>query len=202
MAVMNDRDIREAVEEYGMIEPFVDEQVSNGVVSYGLSSYGYDVRISDRFKFYRGQNSLGIRPANMTLDPKIDASSMFMEVVRDCIDLSPGTFLLAETVEYFRIPRGAVAISFGKSTYARLGVGVNITPFEPEWKGKATIQVYNAGAAPVRIYAREGIAQVMFIIGMAPCEVSYADRKGQYQNQNGIQLPAENRNLEGDYARV
>ena len=189
MGVLNDTWIKEMVESHNMIEPFEGEQVKGGV-SYGLSSYGYDMRISNRFKFYEGRNSVGI--ITRVLDPKLDNSSLFREIVREEIVLNPNSFVLAETVEYFRIPRNVLTIVVGKSTYARLGVGVTITPFEPEWEGTATIQIFNAGHSPVKVYGNEGIAQLIFLhADQGSCEVSYKDRQGQYQGQQGIRLPSE-----------
>lgn len=166
-----------------MIEPFVENQVRQGVVSFGLSSFGYDIRVSDEFRIFT--------PATGQLtvvDPKaIDERAMVPYHGDICI-IPPNSFALARTVEYFRIPRNVLTICLGKSTYARCGIIVNVTPFEPEWEGHVTIEISNTTPLPAKIYANEGIAQVLFFEGEQP-EVSYADRKGKYQAQRGITLP-------------
>lgn len=166
-----------------MIEPFVEKQVKDGVVSFGVSSYGYDIRVSDEFRIFSpatGEHSV--------IDPKnIDEKTMVHYVGNVCI-IPPNSFALARTVEYFRIPRNVLTICVGKSTYARCGIIVNVTPFEPEWEGYVTIEISNTTPLPAKIYANEGIAQVLFFEGQEP-EISYADRKGKYQNQTGITLP-------------
>ena len=168
---------------HGMIEPFVEGQVRAGVVSYGLSSFGYDIRVADEFRIFTpatGQLSV--------IDPKaIDDRAMVPYQGEVCI-IPPNSFALARTVEYFRIPRNVLTICLGKSTYARCGIIVNVTPFEPEWEGYVTIEISNTTPLPAKIYANEGIAQVIFFEGEAP-ETSYADRKGKYQGQHGITLP-------------
>ena len=166
-----------------MIEPFADRQVRDGVISYGISSYGYDFRVGDEFK--------KIIPAkNTVLDPKaFNAAGVEAEIIKDVFVLAPHTYVLAKSVEYFRIPRNILTICFGKSTYARCGVLVNITPFEPEWEGFVTMAISNTSNVPVRIYANEGIAQLIFLESSELCEISYADKKGKYNKQTEIQLP-------------
>ncbi|HAJ37104.1 MAG TPA: dCTP deaminase [Chloroflexi bacterium] len=183
MSIKPDHWIRRMAQTYGMIEPFVEGQVRAGVVSYGLSSFGYDIRVADEFRLFTpatGQLSV--------IDPKaIDDRAMAPYQGEVCI-IPPNSFALARTVEYFRIPRNVLTICLGKSTYARCGIIVNVTPFEPEWEGYVTIEISNTTPLPAKIYANEGIAQVIFFEGDAP-EVSYADRKGKYQGQHGITLP-------------
>ena len=179
--VRNDLWIAETAREKGMIEPFEGGQVSKGVVSFGVSSYGYDMRISDIFlaPVFGGQS---------VLDPKNPESIKYEEVRTSCFALQPNSFVLARSLEYFRIPRDVLAIVTGKSTYARCGVLVNVTPLEPEWEGFVTISIVNTNSHPVRIYAHEGIAQVLFLGGDGPCDVSYADKKGKYQAQQHITI--------------
>jgi dCTP deaminase len=183
MSIKPDYWIRRMALEHHMIEPFVENQVRQGVVSYGLSSYGYDIRVADEFRIFT--------PATGQLtvvDPKqIDSRAMAPYQGEVCI-IPPNSFALARTVEYFRIPRNVLTICLGKSTYARCGIIVNVTPFEPEWEGHVTIEISNTTPLPAKIYANEGIAQVLFFEGDPP-EVSYADRKGKYQAQRGITLP-------------
>ena len=183
MSIQPDHWIRRMALEHRMIEPFVEGQVRAGVVSYGLSSFGYDIRVADEFRLFTpatGQLSV--------IDPKaIDDRAMAPYRGDVCI-VPPNSFALARTVEYFRIPRNVLTICLGKSTYARCGIIVNVTPFEPEWEGYVTIEISNTTPLPAKIYANEGIAQVIFFEGDAP-EVSYADRKGKYQGQRGITLP-------------
>jgi dCTP deaminase len=183
MSIKPDRWIRQMAQTHGMIEPFVEGQVRAGVVSYGLSSFGYDIRVADEFRIFTpatGQLSV--------IDPKaIDGRAMVPYQGEVCI-IPPNSFALARTVEYFRIPRNVLTICLGKSTYARCGIIVNVTPFEPEWEGYVTIEISNTTPLPAKIYANEGIAQVIFFEGDAP-ETSYADRKGKYQGQHGITLP-------------
>ncbi len=183
MSIKPDYWIRRMALEHGMIEPFVEGQVREGVVSYGLSSFGYDIRVADEFRIFTaatGQLSV--------IDPKaIDDRAMTPYRGDMCI-VPPNSFALARTVEYFRIPRNVLTICLGKSTYARCGIIVNVTPFEPEWEGYVTIEISNTTPLPAKIYANEGIAQVIFFEGDAP-EISYADRKGKYQGQRGITLP-------------
>ena len=183
MSIKPDHWIRRMALEHRMIEPFVENQVREGVVSFGLSSYGYDIRVADEFRIFT--------PATGQLtvvDPKqIDSRAMAPYQGEVCI-IPPNSFALARTIEYFRIPRNVLTICLGKSTYARCGIIVNVTPFEPEWEGHVTIEISNTTPLPAKIYANEGIAQVLFFEGEPP-EVSYADRKGKYQAQRGITLP-------------
>lgn len=181
--VIPDWRIRQLVVDKNMISPFVDGQVRTGVISYGLSSYGYDFRVSKQFRIFTpstGQLTV--------VDPKaVDEKSM-VDFEGDVCIIPPNSFALAVSYEYFRIPRNIVCICLGKSTYARIGVIVNITPFEPEWEGQVTVEISNTTPLPCKIYAGEGIAQVLFLEGEEP-EISYADRKGKYQSQLGITLP-------------
>jgi dCTP deaminase len=165
-----------------MIEPFEDRQVREGVVSYGLSSYGYDIRVADEFKVFTNINSTVIDPKNF--DP-----NAFVDIKADVCIVPPNSFALARTVEYFRIPRDVLTVCLGKSTYARCGIIVNVTPFEPEWEGTVTLEISNTTPLPAKIYANEGLAQVLFFQGDEPCEVSYADKKGKYLKQRGVTLP-------------
>jgi dCTP deaminase len=168
--------------EHGMIEPFEDRQVRQGVVSYGLSSYGYDIRVADEFKVFTNINSTVVDPKNF------DARS-FVDMKTDVCIIPPNSFALARTLEYFRIPRDVLTVCVGKSTYARCGLIVNVTPFEPEWEGFVTLEISNTTPLPARVYANEGIAQVLFFQSDEACEVSYADKKGKYQKQQGLTLP-------------
>jgi dCTP deaminase len=182
MAIVPDFRIREYALKQKMIEPFTDKQVRNGVISYGLSSYGYDIRVADEFKIFTNVNSA-------IVDPKqFDPRSMVDFKGGICV-IPPNSFALAKTIEYFRIPRNILTICVGKSTYARCGIIVNVTPFEPEWEGYVTLEISNTTPLPARIYANEGIAQVLFFESDQPCEISYADRKGKYQKQSDIMLP-------------
>ncbi|MFQ5420374.1 MAG: dCTP deaminase [Anaerolineae bacterium] len=182
MSIKSDSWIRRMAQEKGMIEPFVDGQVRDGVISYGLSSYGYDIRVSDEFKIFTNVHSAIVDPKNFT-------PQSFIDYEGDICVIPPNSFVLAQTVEYFRIPRDVITVCLGKSTYARCGLIVNVTPFEPEWEGFVTLEISNTTPLPARIYANEGIAQVLFFQSDAVCEVSYADRKGKYQNQQKIELP-------------
>ena len=182
MAIKADRWIRKMALEHGMIEPFVDSQVSAGVVSFGLSSYGYDIRVADEFKVFTNINSTVIDPKNF--DPR-----SFVDIKSDVCIVPPNSFALARTIEYFRIPRDVLTICLGKSTYARCGIIVNVTPFEPEWEGFVTLEISNTTPLPAKIYANEGLAQVLFFQSDEPCERSYADKKGKYQKQHGVTLP-------------
>ena len=182
MGLKPDHWIRKMALEHRMIEPFNDGQVSNGVISYGVSSYGYDIRVANEFKIFT--NVFGA-----TVDPKsFDPKSMVDYVGEVCV-IPPNSFALARTVEYFRIPRQVLTICLGKSTYARCGIIVNVTPFEPEWEGFVTLEISNTTPLPARIYAREGIAQVLFFEADEVCDISYADKKGKYQKQQSIVLP-------------
>ncbi len=182
MGLKPDHWIRKMALEHGMIEPFVDRQVQEGVISYGLSSYGYDIRVADEFKIFTNVFS-------SVVDPKgFDPRSM-VDFKGDVCIIPPNSFALARSVEYFRIPRNVLTVCLGKSTYARCGIIVNVTPFEPEWEGYVTLEISNTTPLPAKIYANEGIAQVLFFEADEECEVSYADKKGKYQRQQGIVLP-------------
>lgn len=182
MGLQSDRWIRKMAKENGMIEPFSDRQMREGVISYGVSSYGYDIRVADEFKIFSTEN-------HATVDPKhFNAHSMVDFKGEVCI-IPPNSFALGKTVEYFRIPRNVLTICLGKSTYARCGIIVNVTPFEPEWEGYVTLEISNTAPLPAKIYANEGIAQVLFFVADEQCEISYADKKGKYQAQQSIVLP-------------
>jgi dCTP deaminase len=182
MGIKSDRWISKMAREQQMIEPFVETQVRDGVISYGVSSYGYDIRVADEFKIFTNVYSA-------IVDPKhFDTKSMVDFQGEVCV-IPPNSFALARTVEYFRIPRSILTICVGKSTYARCGIIVNVTPFEPEWEGFVTLEISNTTPLPAKIYANEGIAQVLFFDGDEVCETSYADRKGKYQKQQSILLP-------------
>ena len=165
-----------------MIEPFVDAQKRDGVISYGLSSYGYDARVSPEFKIFTNVDSA-------TVDPKDFAETSFVDRKVDVCIIPPNSFVLARTVEYFRIPRDILVICLGKSTYARCGIIVNVTPLEPEWEGFVTLEFSNTTPLPAKIYANEGACQFLFLKGAAPPEVSYADKQGKYMRQQGITIP-------------
>ena len=181
-SIKADRWIKKMALEHRMIEPFEDRQVRDGVISYGLSSYGYDIRVADEFKVFTNINSTVVDPKNF------DARS-FVDVRADVCIIPPNSFALAKTVEYFRIPRDVLTVCVGKSTYARCGLIVNVTPFEPEWEGFVTLEISNTTPLPAKVYANEGIAQVLFFQSDETCEVSYADKKGKYQGQQGLTLP-------------
>jgi dCTP deaminase len=168
--------------EHKMIEPFCEKQVRDRVVSYGVSSYGYDVRIADDFKIFTNINST-------IVDPKQFDSRSFVDFKGDVCIIPPNSFALARTVEYFRVPRNVLVICLGKSTYARCGIIVNVTPLEPEWEGIVTLEVSNTTPLPAKIYANEGIAQMLFFESDEVCETSYADKKGKYQGQKTLTLP-------------
>ncbi len=168
--------------EHGMITPFEDGQVSRGVVSYGLSSYGYDVRVADEFKIFTNVRSC-------VVDPKAFDPGSFVDFKGPVCIVPPNSFVLGRTVEYLKIPRNVLTICLGKSTYARCGIIVNVTPFEPEWEGHATLEISNTTPLPAKVYAGEGIAQVVFFESDEPCERSYADKKGKYQKQTGVTPP-------------
>jgi dCTP deaminase len=182
MSVKSDKWIRRMALEHRMIEPFCEKQVRDGVISYGLSSYGYDIRIADEFKIFTNINSTIVDPKHF--DPR-----SFVDFKGEVCIIPPNSFALARTVEYFRIPRSVITICLGKSTYARCGIIVNVTPFEPEWEGIVTLEVSNTTPLPARIYAGEGIAQVLFFESDEMCETSYADKKGKYQAQTTLTLP-------------
>jgi dCTP deaminase len=168
--------------EHGMIEPFEDAQVRQGTISYGLSSYGYDMRVASEFKIFTNVN-------NAIVDPKAFDDRSFVPFEGDVCIVPPNSFALARSVEYFRIPRDVITLCVGKSTYARCGIITNVTPFEPEWEGFVTLEISNTTPLPARIYANEGIAQVLFFQGDSAPEVSYRDRKGKYQGQTGVTTP-------------
>jgi dCTP deaminase len=186
MSLQSDRWIREMAKKHGMIEPFEDKQIryvhDEKVISFGLSSYGYDMRVSDEFKVFTNIN-------NSIVDPKNFSESAFVHLETDVCIVPPNSFALARSVEYFRIPRSVLTLCIGKSTYARCGIIVNVTPFEPEWEGYVTLEISNTTPLPAKIYANEGIAQVLFYQAAEECEVSYADRKGKYMGQTNITLP-------------
>ncbi|RJP49251.1 MAG: dCTP deaminase [Anaerolineaceae bacterium] len=182
MGLKPDHWIRKMALEKKMIEPFVDKQVRNGVISYGVSSYGYDVRVANEFKIFTNVFSA-------TVDPKHFDTNSMVDFTGDVCIVPPNSFALARTVEYFRIPRNVLTVCLGKSTYARCGIIVNVTPFEPEWEGYVTLEISNTTPLPAKIYANEGLAQVLFFEADEECEVSYADKKGKYQNQQSIVLP-------------
>lgn len=183
MAIKPDHWIRRMARDTGMIVPFEERQVSQGTISYGLSSFGYDIRVADEFRIFTSATG-----RLSVVDPKaIDESAMTFYQGEVCI-VPPNSFALARTVEYFRIPRNVITLCVGKSTYARCGIIVNVTPFEPAWEGYVTLEISNTTPLPAKIYANEGIAQVLFFEGEEP-EISYADRQGKYQKQTGITLP-------------
>ena len=182
MSICSDAWIRRMARDHKMIEPFVEQQVREAVISYGLSSYGYDIRVADQFKIFTNINST-------IVDPKAFNPQSFVDFQGPVCIIPPNSFALARTVEYFRIPRDILTICLGKSTYARCGIIVNVTPFEPEWEGTATLEISNTTPLPAKIYANEGIAQVVFFRADEPCEVSYRDKQGKYQAQRDITLP-------------
>ena len=182
MSIMSDRWIRERALEHGMIEPFVEAQRREGCISYGLSSYGYDARVADEFKIFTNVD-------NAVVDPKDFRANSFVDRRCEVCIIPPNSFALARTVEYFRIPRNVLTICLGKSTYARCGIIVNVTPFEPEWEGYVTLEFSNTTPLPAKIYANEGVAQVLFLESDEVCETSYRDRQGKYQGQRGVTLP-------------
>ena len=168
--------------ENKMIEPFVESQKRDGVISYGLSSYGYDIRVADEFKIFTNVHTA-------VVDPKHFDPASFVEFKGEVCVIPPNSFALARSIEYFRIPRNVVTICLGKSTYARCGIIVNVTPFEPEWEGFVTLEISNTTPLPAKVYANEGLCQVLFFESDEVCEVSYKDKKGKYQAQQGIVLP-------------
>lgn len=186
MSIKSDKWIRRMAQEHGMIEPFVERQVRNEdsepVISYGVSSYGYDVRCADEFKVFTNLHSV-------TVDPKNFDEKSFVDVKGPVCIIPPNSFVLARTVEFFRIPRNVLTICLGKSTYARCGIIVNVTPLEPEWEGHVTLEFSNTTTLPAKIYANEGVAQMLFFESDEECEVSYKDRNGKYQGQRGVTLP-------------
>jgi dCTP deaminase len=182
MSIKSDTWIRRMAREHKIIEPFVDEQMRDGVISYGVSSYGYDIRVADEFKVFTNVY-------NTVVDPKNFEPKSFVDIKADVCIIPPNSFALARTIEYFRIPRDILTICLGKSTYARCGIIVNFTPFEPEWEGHVTIEISNTTPLPAKIYSNEGIAQVLFFQSDEVCAVSYKDKKGKYQAQRGVTLP-------------
>jgi dCTP deaminase len=182
MSIMPDSWIREQALRFRMIEPFEDRQRREGMISFGLSSYGYDARVAPEFKIFTNVD-------NALVDPKEFSERSFVERSGDSCVIPPNSFALARTVEYFRIPRDILVICLGKSTYARCGMIVNVTPLEPEWEGHVTLEISNTTPLPARVYAHEGICQFLFLKGAEPPEVSYADRQGKYMGQRGVTLP-------------
>ncbi|MDG5494725.1 dCTP deaminase [Niveispirillum sp. BGYR6] len=181
MPIMPDTWIREQATKNGMIEPFIEAQKREGVISYGLSSYGYDARVADEFKIFTNVD-------NAVVDPKRFDETSFVDRKTDVCVIPPNSFVLARTVEYFRIPRDVLVVCLGKSTYARCGLIVNVTPLEPEWEGHVTLEISNTTPLPAKVYANEGLCQFLFFQGASPCEVSYADRAGKYMKQRGVTL--------------
>ncbi len=182
MSVKSDRWIRRMALDHDMINPFSEKQVGHGVISYGLSSYGYDLRVADEFKIFTNINST-------VVDPKQFDERSFVTTRAEVAIVPPNSFALARSVEYFKIPRDCITLCVGKSTYARCGIIVNVTPFEPEWEGFVTLEISNTTPLPAKIYANEGLCQILFFQSDEECETSYADRKGKYQSQKGIVLP-------------
>jgi dCTP deaminase len=182
MTIMSDHWIRDMAQNHGMIEPFVEAQRRDGMISYGVSSYGYDARIAPEFKIFTDVD-------NAMIDPKNFNPKSFVERDTDVCIIPPHSFVLGRTIEYFRIPRDVLVICLGKSTYARCGLIVNVTPLEPEWEGHVTLEISNTTPLPAKIYANEGLCQFLFFKGDQPCDVSYKDRGGKYMNQTGVTLP-------------
>jgi dCTP deaminase len=180
--IKSDRWIKRMALDHELIKPFEERQVRTGTISYGLSSYGYDIRIADEFKIFTNIN-------NTIVDPKAFDPRSFVDFKGDVCIIPPNSFALGRSVEYFKIPRNIMTITVGKSTYARCGIITNVTPFEPEWEGFVTLEISNTTPLPAKIYANEGIAQVLFFESDEVCEISYADRQGKYQGQQGIVLP-------------
>ncbi|MTI08275.1 dCTP deaminase [Curvivirga aplysinae] len=182
MSIKPDHWIRQQAEEHGMIEPFVDSQKREGIISYGVSSYGYDARVSDEFMIFTNVD-------NAVVDPKNFSEQTFVNRKTDVCIIPPNSFVLARTVEYFRIPRDTLVVCLGKSTYARCGIIVNVTPLEPEWEGHVTLEFSNTTPLPAKIYANEGACQFLFFQGDEAPQVSYKDRAGKYMGQTGVTLP-------------
>ncbi len=182
MSVKNDRWIRKMALEHEMIKPFVESQVREGVISFGLSSYGYDLRVADEFRIFTNVNST-------IVDPKQFDARSFAEFKGPLCIVPPNSFALARSVEYFKIPRNVITVCLGKSTYARCGIIVNVTPLEPEWEGFVTLEISNTTPLPARVYSNEGLCQIIFLESDELCETSYRDKKGKYQAQQGIVLP-------------
>jgi dCTP deaminase len=183
MTIQPDSWIRQMAKNHGMIEPFVEKQVSTHVISYGVSSYGYDIRVADEYKIFTDVFSAIVDPKHF--DPK-----SMVDFKGDVCIIPPNSFVLARTIEYFRIPRNVLTVCVGKSTYARCGLIVNVTPFEPEWEGYVTLEISNTTPLPAKVYSNEGIAQVLFFVADQECETSYKDRKGKYDKQTGV-VPAK-----------
>ena len=182
MAILSDKWIRDQAQNHGMIEPFVEAQRRDGCISYGLSSYGYDARVAPEFKIFTNVNST-------TVDPKLFDPDSFVDRETDVCIIPPNSFALARTVEYFRVPNDVLVICLGKSTYARCGIIVNVTPLEPGWEGHVTLEFSNTTPLPAKIYANEGACQILFLQGNEQCETTYADRAGKYMGQRGVTLP-------------
>lgn len=180
--ILADHQIRDLALNHGMIEPFVETQKRDGAISYGLSSYGYDARCSREFKIFTNVD-------NAMVDPKNFSNQSFVDRSSDICVIPPNSFVLTHTVEYFRIPKDVLVVCLGKSTYARCGLIVNVTPLEPGWEGHVTLEISNTTPLPARVYANEGLAQFLFFKGSKPCETSYADRSGKYMGQRGVTLP-------------
>ncbi len=182
MSVKSDKWIKEMAINKDMISPFVEKQISTNTISYGLSSYGYDIRVADNYKIFTNIN-------NTIVDPKNFDNKSFVEVRGEYCIIPPNSFALTHSIEYFKIPRNVITICVGKSTYARCGIICNVTPFEPEWEGVVTLEISNTTPLPAKIYSNEGIAQIIFFESDEDCLVSYKDKKGKYQNQKDITLP-------------
>ena len=182
MSILPDHQIRYLSHTTGMIEPFVEKQTRDGVISFGLSSYGYDARVADEFKIFTNVDAA-------TIDPKSFSETSFVDRKKDVCIIPPNSFALARTIEYFRVPKDVLVICLGKSTYARCGIIINVTPLEPAWEGHVTIEISNTTPLPAKIYAGEGICQFLFFRGESPCEVTYSDRAGKYMGQTGVTLP-------------
>ena len=180
--ILADHQIRDLAVNHGMIEPFVEKQTREGVISYGLSSYGYDSRCSDEFMIFTNVD-------NAIVDPKDFSQQSFVERKTDVCVIPPNSFVLTRTVEYFKIPEDVLVVCLGKSTYARCGLIVNVTPLEPGWEGHVTLEISNTTPLPAKVYANEGVAQFLFFKGSAPCEVSYSSRSGKYMGQKGVTPP-------------
>ena len=186
MAIKSDKWIKKMSSEYDMISPFTDEQIKTGTISYGVSSYGYDIRVADEYKIFTNVN-------NSIVDPKNFDENSFVDFKGDVCIVPPNSFALARSVEYFKIPRKVLTICVGKSTYARCGIIVNVTPFEPEWEGYVTLEISNTTPLPAKIYSNEGLCQVLFFESDENCDTSYKDKSGKYLKQVGITLPKINK---------
>ena len=185
MAIKSDNWIKKMSLEHDMISPFTDEQIKTGTISYGVSSYGYDIRVADEYKIFTNVN-------NSIVDPKNFDENSFVDFKGDVCIVPPNSFALARSVEYFKIPRKVLTICVGKSTYARCGIIVNVTPFEPEWEGYVTLEISNTTPLPAKIYSNEGLCQVLFFESDEDCDTSYKDKSGKYLKQVGITLPKIN----------